>query len=84
MIKVRRNSSRRARGCTPRKLSAIEQIDNYEGWKRKHGYGMRCMVEAAFSAFKRTFGEHVLAMQNMIKELIIKANLYNLFMSMKP
>ncbi len=33
------------------------------------------MVESAFSAIKRIFGEHVLAknMQNMVKELMIKA-----------
>jgi len=53
-------------------------------WKKRHRYGQRWIIEAAFSAFKRAFGEHVLAMQNMIKELIIKANLYNLFMTIKP
>ncbi len=85
-IKVRKNSSMKARGCMPRKLAVVEQLDDYEGWKKKHEYGMRWMVESAFSAFKRTFGEHVLAksMQNMVKELMIKAYLYNLFMSMNP
>jgi len=57
-----------------------------KGVRRNMKYGMRWIVEATLSAFKLAFGEHVLAksMQNIIRELIIKANLYNLFMSMKP
>ncbi len=36
---------------------------------------------AAFSSIKRMFGEHVMAsrFQNMIKKMMIKVSLYNLF-----
>jgi len=40
VIKVKRNSSRRARGSKPSKMPGVEQLDDYEGWKKKHGYGM--------------------------------------------
>jgi len=81
-IKVRRGSSMKARGCTPRKLAAIEQLN--EGWKRRHGYGMRWMAESAFSCMKRVFGEHVRSVRwrSMVKELILKAYIYNMFTSM--
>ena len=39
------------------------------------------MVETAFSSIKRTFGEYVSAtrFQNMVKEMMLKVSLYNLF-----
>ena len=44
-------------------------------------YGLRWMSETAFSTIKRTFDEHVSAtrFQNMVKEMMIKVSLYNLF-----
>jgi hypothetical protein len=47
--------------------------------KRKYGY--RWMAETAFSTMKRMFGEYVSAtrFQNMIKVMMIKISLYNLF-----
>ncbi len=39
------------------------------------------LTETAFSSMKRMFGEHVSAtrFQNMVKEMMIKVSLYNLF-----
>lgn len=84
IIKVRRNASNRAGGCMPRKLVVQEYLQDPDAWKRKHGYGQRWMVETVFSSFKRTFGEHVSAkkMANMTGELMVKANLYNLFIGL--
>ena len=50
-------------------------------WKRKREYGNRWMTETAFSSIKRTYGEHVSAtkFQNMVKEMMMKVSLYNLF-----
>jgi hypothetical protein len=42
------------------------------------------MVETVFSSMKRMFGEHVSAriIPNMIKEMFLKASLYNWFNNM--
>jgi len=84
VIKVRKNSSGKARGCMPRKLAAQEYLQDPETWKREHGYGQRWMAETVFSSYKRTFGEHVSAktMRNMTNELMLKASLYNLFIGL--
>ena len=86
VIRVRRNSSRKSGGCMPRKLVAVEYLDDPEAWKRQHGYGQRWMAETAFSSLKRMFGEHVSArkMENMVRELTLKASLYNLFIGLTP
>jgi len=84
VIKVRKNASSRAGGCMPRKLVAQEYPHDPYAWKRTHGYGQRWMAESVFSSFKRTFGEHVSAkkMANMAGELMVKVNLYNLFIGL--
>lgn len=84
VIKVRKNSSGRARRCMPRRLVVIEQLKDYERWKRKHGYGNRWRVESAILCFKRTFGEYITSVrwQNIVKELLLKASVYNLFVGM--
>jgi len=86
IIKVRKNASLKARGCMPRKLSVVEQKKDLDAWKKNHGYGYRWAAESAFSAFKRIFGEHVKAVRwkNIIKELMLKASIYNMFISMNP
>ncbi len=86
VIKVRKNASLKARGCMPRKLSVIEQKSDFDGWKKNHRYGYRWVAESAFSAFKRIFGEHVKAVKwkNMVKELMLKASIYNMFITMNP
>jgi len=44
-------------------------------------YGQRWIVETVFSSIKRMFGEHIMATRfhNMVKEMILKVSLYNLF-----
>ena len=60
------------------------QTDDLLKWKKKRGYGKRWMAETAFSSIKRTYGEYVSAtrFQNMVKEMIMKVYLYNLFRRM--
>ena len=43
----------------------------------------RWIAETVFSCIKRIFGEYVTAIrfENMIKEIMLKASLYNLFQS---
>lgn len=85
-IRVRRNSSRRARGCHARKMAVMEQLGDPEAWKQRVGYGGRWMAETAFSVVKRVFGEYVMArrLPNMVLEMLLKASLYNLFTSLNP
>ena len=86
VIKVRKDASAHAYGCMPRKLVALEQLDDYERWKRRRGYGQRARVESAISSFKRTFGEHVSSVKwkSIVNELLVKASVYNLFVGMNP
>ena len=83
VIKVRKNSSFKAKGCMPRRAAVIEQLGNAD-WKRTKGYGYRWMPESAFSSIKRVFGEYITSIKwdNIVKELLLKASIYNLFMSM--
>lgn len=82
-IKVRKNSSFKSGCCYPRKMAVISQLTNYQYWKDSASYGKRWIVESVFSVLKRIFGEHVMAhkRQNMVKELQLKASLYNRFMN---
>ena len=77
------NASSKLRGCMPRRLAVLEQLGNAE-WRRERGYGHRWMAESAFSCLKRTFGEYICAVKwpNIVKELLLKASIYNLFMKM--
>jgi Transposase DDE domain len=86
VIKVRKNASLRAMGCMPRKLVVVEQLKDYERWKRRHRYGNRARVESAISSFKRTFGEHITSVKwsSIVNELLVKASVYNLFMGINP
>lgn len=83
LIRVRKNASSKLRGCMPRRLAVLEQLGNAE-WRRERGYGHRWMAESAFSCLKRTFGEYICAVKwpNIVKELLLKASIYNLFMKM--
>ena len=83
LIRVRKNASSKLRGCMPRRLAVLEQLGNAE-WRRERGYGHRWMAESAFSCLKRTFGEYICAVKwlNIVKELLLKASIYDLFMKM--
>lgn len=86
VIKVRASSVPRAMGCMARKLAVVEQQRDLKRWKGKHNYGMRWMAESAFSSLKRTFGEYVTSVRwrSIVSELMLKASIYNLFISMNP
>jgi transposase len=59
----------------------LQSNKDLQKWKRKRKYGHRWMAETAFSTIKRTFGEYISAARfdNMVKEMMIKVSLYNLF-----
>lgn len=84
-IKVRKNSRVRKTGNFFRNLSVIAQRrNNYEKWKDGVSYGQRWIAETVFSSLKRMFGEYVYSvkMENMKQELMLKASLYNKFLSL--
>jgi hypothetical protein len=60
---------------------AIHQTKDILEWERKRKCRYRRMAETAFSSIKRMFGEHASAtsFENMVKEMMIKVSLYNLF-----
>ena len=61
-------------------LTDIQQEENREEWKGRVRYGRRWIVEIVFSAFKRMFGESVMATswENMVHEIMLKVATYNL------
>jgi hypothetical protein len=80
-IKTRSNSKVRSTNCQYRNMSVVRQQRNFNRWSYSVSYGRRWMAETVFSSYKRMFGEHVTARKypNMIKELLLKATLYNIF-----
>jgi hypothetical protein len=83
IIKVRKNSRCRKTNHYLRNKTVKMQKDNLENWKDSVSYGKRWIVETVFSCIKRMFGEYITAIrfENMVKEIILKASLYNLFQS---
>jgi hypothetical protein len=83
-IKVRRNSIVSPRNNKTRNKEVRQQTRDYLKWKKKRKYGHRWMVETAFSSIKRIFGEYTSAnrFQNIVKEMMMKVSLYNLFRRM--
>ena len=49
--------------------------------EKEKRYGQRWITGTVFSSIKRMFGQHTSAtrFQNMVKEMILKVSLYNLF-----
>ena len=84
-IKVRKNSSYRKSNHYFRNKIVKMQKNNLQEWKDSVSYGKRWIAETVvFSCIKRMFvGEYVTAIrfENMVKELILKASLYNWFQS---
>ena len=82
-IKVRKNSRCRKTNHYLRNKAVMMQKNNLQNWKNSVHYGQRWIVESVFSCIKRMFGEYVTAIrfENMIKEIMLKASLYNLFQS---
>ena len=82
-IKVRNNSRCIKTNHYLRNKTVKMQKNNLQQWKVSVNYGQRWIVETVFSCIKRMFGEYVTAIKfkNMIKEMVLKASLYNLFQS---
>lgn len=80
-IKVRKNSRCRKTNHYLRNKTVKMQRTDLAKWKDSVSYGSRWIAETVFSCIKRMFGEYVTAIrfENMIKEIILKASLYNLF-----
>jgi IS5 family transposase len=80
-IKVRKNARIRKDNHYLRNKTVKIQKNNLQEWKDSVSYGQRWIVESVFSCIKRMFGEYVSAIrfENMVKEMILKASLYNLF-----
>jgi hypothetical protein len=59
----------------------MQQARDFLPWKKKRKYGQRWMAETAFSSIRRKFDEYVSAtrFQNMVKEMVMKVLLYNMF-----
>ena len=82
-IKVRKNSRCKKTNHYLRNKTVKMQKNNLQQWKVSVDYGQRWIIETVFSCIKRIFGEYVTAIKfkNMIKEIMLKASLYNLFQS---
>ena len=82
-VKVRKNSRCRKTNHYLRNKTVKMQKNNLQEWKDNVRYGQRWIVETVFSCIKRMFGEYVTAIrfENMIKEMVLKASLYNWFQS---
>ena len=82
-IKVRKNSRCRKTNHYLRNKTVKMQKNNLQQWKVSVDYGQRWIIETVFSRIKRMFGEYVttIIFKNMIKEIMLKASLYNLFQS---
>ncbi len=83
-IKVRRNSIDSPKNNKLRNRESRLQTKDLLKWKKKRKEstdGDGWMAESVFSSIKRIFGEYTSAIrfQNMVKEMMIKVSLYNLF-----
>ena len=81
-IKVRKNSRCKKTNHYLRNKTVKMQKDDIDKWKDSVCYGQRWIVESVFSCIKRMFGrEYVTAIrfENMIREMVLKASLYNWF-----
>lgn len=80
-IKVRKNSIISSKNNKIRNKEVKFQTRDLLKWKKKKRYGQRWMAETVFSSIKRMFGEFTSAtrFQNMVKDIILKVSLYNLF-----
>ena len=82
-IKVRKNSRCTNTNHYLRNKTVKMQKTDLAKWKTSISYGQRWIAETVFSCIKRMFGEYVTAikLENMIKEIVLKASLYNWFRS---
>jgi hypothetical protein len=72
------------KGNILRNLSVLAQRNNLQKWKDSVSYGQRWIVETVFSTMMRMIGrEYVYSVKfhNMVKEMTLKASLYNKMIS---
>jgi len=83
-IKPRRNSRPDTPSEARRREVRLHQRLSHRGWAKRKGYGRRWSVETTYSTFKRAFGEHCAAktLQNIAKELMAKATIYNMIINL--
>jgi len=67
----------------PRAVRELRSL-GYDGWREKHGYGMRWAAEWTFSGEKRIFGENVMArrLDLMYREVMAKFAVYAMLLQM--
>ena len=83
-IKIRSNTSTKARGSPLRAKHAREYLEiGYKSWKKKYDYGKRWAVEGAFSLVKRIMGESVSATktEHMFHEVGLKFKFANILIN---
>ena len=82
-IRIRKNSKVKETNQTLRNLSVMLQRNDFSKWRDSVSYGKRWLVETVISSIKRMFGEYVYSVKygNMVKEIMLKATLYNRFTS---
>lgn len=84
-IKTRKNAITIAKG-SPYRAKCIRELRDigYDAWKKKYQYGQRWASEGHLSAFKRLFGESVIAKSNegMTNEIKRKFAFYNALLNL--
>jgi IS5 family transposase len=79
---LKKNSSRRFRGCSSRGLQVIRRMRIGEhAWKVEVGYGIRWKAECAFSDFKRLFGDMLTSRRPkwMAFEILWRIHAHNIY-----
>ena len=80
-IKVRKNSIISRKNNKIRNREVRSSNKRSPQMEKEKKIWKRWMAETVFSSIKRTYGEYVSAtkLQNMVKEMMMKVSLYNLF-----
>jgi len=78
-IPVRKNSITLSKGSPTRRKAVIEQKKDFDKWKEKVQFTMRCIVESIFSGTKRRFGEYMFSLKekNRCVEMWLRTILWN-------
>lgn len=79
-IKVRKNAITRSGHCPSRKWAVIAQKEDFDKWKRKVEYTMRCVIESINSGMKRRYGEVIHSIKRKYRkvELWIRTIVWNI------
>ena len=79
-IKVRNNSTTKAKGSPSRRKAVLAQKKDMDAWKENIQATMRCVVECIFSGTKRRFGEHLFSINEKFRkvEMWLRTILWNI------